>query len=174
MARLNIDNEEVKKYIFSLSEKLMRHFDLEYQINKENEYFDLYAFHRNDFFKSFITTSTVYEGYSVFEHMLVRFIKNCTLENIEEFQDMLVRLTPILSNPDKFHKRSIITGIIITDISLEKEWEKIVKKFFYRVSYKLSFHGWSETEYAIVSIKDKSVYLPKMRKKELKNFLLGF
>ena len=96
MARLNIDNEEVKKYIFSLSEKLMRHFDLEYQINKENEYFDLYAFHRNDFFKSFITTSTVYEGYSVFEHMLVRFIKNCTLENIEEFQDMLVRLTPIL------------------------------------------------------------------------------
>ena len=106
--------------------------------------------------------------------MLVRFIKNCTLENIEEFQDMLVRLTPILSNPNKFHKRSIITGIIITDISLEKEWEKIVKKFFYRVSYKLSFHGWSETEYAIVSIKDKSVYLPKMRKKELKNLLLDF
>ena len=143
MARLNIDNEEVKKYIFSLSEKLMRHFDLEYQINKENEYFDLYA-------------------------------KNCTLDNIEEFQDMLIRLTPILSNPNKFHKRSIITGIIITDISLEKEWEKIVKKFFYRVSYKLSFHGWSETEYAIVSIKDKNVYLPKMRKKELKNLLLNF
>lgn len=34
MARLNIDNESVKKYIYSMSEKLMRHFDLEYQINK--------------------------------------------------------------------------------------------------------------------------------------------
>ena len=50
MARLNIDNESVKKYIYSMSEKLMRHFDLEYQINKENEYFDLYAFHQNNFF----------------------------------------------------------------------------------------------------------------------------
>ena len=39
---------------------------------------------------------------------------------------------------------------------------------------KLSFHGWSETEYAIVSIKDKNVYFPKMRKKELKNLLLDF
>ena len=53
MARLNIENESVKKYIYSISEKLMRHFDLEYQIEKENEYFDLYAFHQNNFFKSF-------------------------------------------------------------------------------------------------------------------------
>ena len=55
MAKLHIDNENVKKYIFNVSEKLMRHFDLEYEITKEDEYFDLYAFHRNDFFKSFIT-----------------------------------------------------------------------------------------------------------------------
>ena len=84
MARLNIDNEEVKKYIFSLSEKLMRHFDLEYQINKENEYFELYAFHRNDFFKSFITTSTVYEGYSIFSKVQF-FIKRTSICSNTEY-----------------------------------------------------------------------------------------
>ena len=150
MAKLHIDNENVKKYIFSVSEKLMRHFDLEYEITKEDEYFDLYAFHRNDFFKSFITKSTVYEG------------------------NMLIRLTPILSNPNKFHKRSLITGILVTESPLEKEWEKITKKFFYKVNYKLLFHGWSETQYAIVSMTDKNVYLPKMRKKELKLLLSDF
>lgn len=174
MARLNIDNESVKKYIYSISEKLMRHFDLEYQIEKENEYFDLYAFHQNNFFKSFITRSTVYEGYSVFEHILVRFIKECKDEDLQKFEDMLVRLTPILSNPNKFHKRSIITGIVITEDSLKPEWEKRVKKFFYRVSYKLLFHGWSETQYTIISIKDKNLYLPKMRKKELNTLLSDF
>ena len=124
MAKLHIDNENVKKYIFSVSEKLMRHFDLEYEITKEDEYFDLYAFHRNDFFKSFITKSTVYEGYSVFEHMLLRFIKELKNEDIENFQNMLIRLTPILSNPNKFHKRSLITGILVTESPLDKEWEK--------------------------------------------------
>ena len=170
MAKLHIDNENVKKYIFNVSEKLMRHFDLEYEITKEDEYFDLYAFHRNDFFKSFITKSTVYEGYSVFEHMLLRFIKELKKEDIENFQEMLIRLTPILSNPNKFHKRSVITGILVTESPLEKEWEKMAKKFFYKVNYKLLFHGW----YAIVSMTDKNVYLPKMRKKELKLLLSDF
>ena len=96
MAKLHIDNENVKKYIFSVSEKLMRHFDLEYEITKEDEYFDLYAFHRNDFFKSFITKSTVYEGYSVFEHMLLRFIKELKNEDIENFQNMLICLLGLL------------------------------------------------------------------------------
>ena len=36
-------------------------------------------------FKSFITKSTVYEGYSVFEHMLLRFIKELKKEDIENF-----------------------------------------------------------------------------------------
>ena len=174
MAKLHIENENVKKYIFNVSEKLMRHFDLEYEITKEDEYFDLYAFHRNDFFKSFITKSTVYEGYSVFEHMLLRFIKDLKKEDIESFQDMLIRLTPILSNPNKFHKRSVITGIIVTESPLDKEWEKMTRKFFYKVNYKLLFHGWSETQYAIVSMTDKNVYLPKMRKKELKLLLSDF
>lgn len=174
MAKLHIENENVKKYIFGISERLMRHFDLEYEISKENEYFDLYAFHRNDFFKSFITRSTVYEGYSVFEHILLRFIKDLNDNDIENFQEMLINLTPILSNPNKFHKRSIITGIIVTESSLEKKWEKMVKKFFYKVNYKLLFHGWSETQYVIVSISDKNVYLPKMRKKELKLLLSEF
>ena len=53
MAKLHIENENVKKYIFSISEKLMRHFDLEYEITKEDEYFDLYAFHTNGLFQIF-------------------------------------------------------------------------------------------------------------------------
>lgn len=64
MARLNTNNKYMKKYIFSLLEKLIIHFYLEYQISKENKYSNIYAFHKNNFFKSFIITSKVYEGYS--------------------------------------------------------------------------------------------------------------
>lgn len=174
MATLHIENEYVKKYIFGLSDKLMRHFDLEYEIVKEEEYFELYAFHRNDFCKSFLTRSTVYEGYSIFEHLMVRVFKECNEKCIGDFERMLMRLTPILSNPNKFHKRSIITGIIVTEDSLNPDWKKRFKKFFYRVSYKWCFHGWSETQMAIVSIKDKTAYLPKIRKKELKKLLFDF
>lgn len=174
MATLHIQNEKAKKYIFNLSEKLMRHFDLEYEISKEGEHFELYAFHRNDFRKSFITRSTVYEGYSVFEHILVRVVKDCDSKCVEDFQQMLIRITPILANPNKFHKRSIITGIILSENSLKPDLEQVVRKFFYRVSYKWCFHGWSETQMAIVSLKDNNVYLPKTRKKELNKLLFDF
>ena len=131
MSRLyNIDNENVKNYIYSISSKLMRHFDLEYQVEIENEYFDLYAFHRNDFFKSFLTRSTVYEGYSIFEHILVRYIPVCRNEDIDNFKNMLIRISPLLSKPNKFHKRSIITGIIITDSVLDSEYLKFIKKSY--------------------------------------------
>ena len=81
MARLNIDNESVKKYIYSMSEKLMRHFDLEYQINKENEYFDLYAFHQNNFFKSFITRSTVMKAILFLSMFWFVILKNARTKN---------------------------------------------------------------------------------------------
>ncbi len=153
--------EDGKKYLSLISERLMGHFDLTFNDTKNNESFDLYAFHQNNFFKSFITKSTVYEGFSVFEHMLFKYEKNYSLEKLQEFQNFLIELSPILANPNKLHKKSLITGLIICEDSVPQELKKSVEKFFFRKSYKFCFHGWSETNCVVVSLADKSIFCPK-------------
>ncbi len=150
-----------KTYLSGIAEKLVSHFNLHYNEEKCNEFFDLYAFHQNNFFKSFITRSTVYEGFSVFEHMLFRYVKDFSQENLEQFKETLIKISPSVSNPNKLHKKSTITGIIICENSIPEELKKSVEKFFYRKNYKFCFHGWSETTCVVVSLADKLIYIPK-------------
>jgi len=161
----------VNDFIDILSKKLARHFDIEYDTYKFDNYFHLYAYHKTDFNKSFLTRSTVYEGFSIFEHFLVRSVKDFNLHDFEAFKKTLIEITPHISNPNKFHKRSIITGLIISENSLDPKLSTLVKKFFYRKNYKYCFHGWSETKIAIYSIPDKKVYLPRDNKELKKLFI---
>ena len=171
MPKLNlVDNTYAKDFISTLSERLTRHFDLEYETNKFDNYFNLSAYHRSDFNKTFLTRSTVYEGFSVFEHILVRYVKNFDIKEFEDFKNMLIDITPKLSNPNKFHKRTVITGIIISENKLNPKLSKMVKKFFYRKSYKYCFHGWSETQIIVSSVSDKQVFFPKNGKEFRKLF----
>lgn len=171
MPRLaSIENTYAKNFVYTLSERLMRHFDLEYETHKFDNYFHLCAYHRSDFNKTFLTRSTVYEGFSVFEHVLVRYVKNFDVKECEDFQNTLIEITPKLSNPNKFHKKTIITGIIIAEDNLNPLLSKMVRKFFHRKNYKYCFHGWSETQMIACSVLGKQVYFPKNSKEFRKLF----
>ncbi len=163
--------ENAKSYIDSISSVLERHFDITLGATIEHENFDLYACYRANYHKSFLTRSTVYEGFSVFEHILLRVYNKLSYGDFEDFKQMLINLTPIVSNANKTHKQSIITGVILCEDEVDSSFEKIVKKFFYRKSYKLCFHGWSETVIAIYSLKTKKAYLPKTNKNLKKLFV---
>lgn len=172
MPRLDsIENVYAKNFIYTLSERLMRHFDLEYETYKFDNYFHLSAYHRSDFNKSFLTRATVYEGFSVFEHILIRSVKNFDVEDFSSFKNMLINISPKLSNPNKFHKRSVITGLIISESSLDTELSKMVSKFFHRQNYKYCFNGWSETQMIVCSLADRVVYFPKNSKEFRKLFI---
>ncbi|MFI3257276.1 MAG: hypothetical protein R3Y36_03135 [Spirochaetales bacterium] len=157
-------------YLDTISERLSRHFDVHRNITKEGEFFDLYAYHQNNFHKSFITKSTVYEGFSIYEHMAVRLTQTLSEEALQDFQNMLITLTPSFANPNKMHKKSVITGIIICQSPLFPGIKKYTEKFSYRRNYKFCFHGWSETYCAVVSPADKTIYVSKGNK-DLKKFL---
>ncbi len=168
-----IDSVAVDKsqaYYASIAEQLTRYFDLETNTQKYEEPFNLYAFHQNDFTKSFLTKASVYEKYSVFEHLLFRTVTGCTVDLVEDFCSTLVKLTPLLANPNKFHKKTVINGILVCTDSIPKEIEKKIKKFFYRKEYKWCFHGWSETSIAIVSLADNTVYFSN-KNKNLKSLI---
>ncbi len=153
--------ENAKSYFSQIADKLASHFNLHCNEGIGNEYFDLYAFHQNNFFKSFITRATVYEGFSVFEHMLFRYEKDFSKDKLDAFQKALIQISPVVSNPNKMHKKSTITGVIICESSIPAELKKPVEKFFYRKNYKFCFNGWSETTCVIVSLADKLIYIPK-------------
>ncbi len=164
----SIQDEESKQCIYNLSERLMRHFDISYETSKVEEFFHLYAYHRNDFNKSFLTKSTVYEGYSVFEHILVRHVDHFDISTFENFKNTLINITPSLVSANKYHKRSVVTGIIICSTPVTEECLALVRQFFLRKTYKLCFHGWSETQMLVYSTATKNIYYPKNNSKELK------
>ncbi len=153
--------DNAKNYFTQIASRLKSHFNLHYNEEKNNQFFDLYAYHQNNFYKSFLTRTTVYEGFSVFEHMLFRYEKECSKETLLDFQKSLTELSPILANPTKLHKKSSITGAIICEGSIPKDLKKPVEKFFLRKNYKFCFHGWSETTCVVVSLADKLIYIPK-------------
>ncbi len=164
-------SEDIKNAINSISNVLERHFDIKHNETITNEHFDFYAYYRANYHKSFLTRSTVYEGFSVFEHILLRVYDELTIKDFEDFKQMLVELTPTVADVNKMHKKSVITGIILCKDNIDDNFEKLVKKFFYRKSYKLCFYGWSETQIAIYSLKTKKAYLPKTNKDLQKLFV---
>ncbi len=167
----SIKDENAKNVIYRLSEALMRHFDLHFEKTIQDEFFHLYAYHRNDFGKSFLTKSTVYEGYSVFEHIFVRYVDTFKEEDFEDFKDLLIYMTSETVKPNKTHKKSLVTGIIICNSSVDENIKKLNKKFHIRKEYKFCFHGWSETQMFIYSMKDKDIYSPKRNAKDLEKVL---
>ncbi len=164
MDKLDNYSENVQNSIKAISNVLTKHFDIKYNESIDGKYFDLYAYYKADYYKSFLTRSTVYEGFSIFEHIVLRVCDKLNARDIEKFKAMLIKLTPKLTNADKLHKKSLITGIIICEDEVDMNFAKTVKKFFYRKSYRLCFHGWSETQIVIYSLKTKTAYLPKTNK----------
>lgn len=167
---VSMEKTYVKSYIQKIEKRLDFHFDVHYDHALFGETFDLYAYHKNNFFKSFITKSTVYEGYSVFEHILIRAAEEINDKDVLKFQEMLRNISPSLSNPNKFHKKSVITGILISNKSISENSLKLARNFFYRKTYKLSLNGWSETQMALVSLENRELCHPK-NKKDIKTLL---
>lgn len=164
-------SESVKNAIGSISNVLKRHFDITYNKTIADESFDFYAYYRANYHKSFLTRSTVYEGFSVFEHILLRVCNKLTVDDFESFKQTFINLTPTLADANKMHKKSIITGIILCEDEIDDSFKKLVQRFFYRKSYKMCFHGWSETQIAIYSLKTNTAYLPKANKDLKKLFV---
>lgn len=157
-------------YLNTLFDRLIKYFDVKRNVIQHNEAFDLYAYHRRDFFKSFLTRSTVYEGFSLYEYILVRTIKYADEKIILDFQNGLKDITTVIVNPNKFHKKTTIIGVLVVEEKVSDNIAKHARKFFFRKTYKFSFRGWSETQMAIVSLNDKKLYYPK-HLKELNKLL---
>ncbi len=162
--------ESAKIWLLGLASRLTRHFDLYYNHKIGDSFFDLYAYHKNVFSKSFITKATVYESFNVFEHMLFKYEKDFSREELTQFQDRLKELTLQLVESDKFHKQSTIIGVVVCENTVPVELKKSVKKYIYRKNYKFSFWGWSETTCVVISLADKTVYLSRGNKNLKKLF----
>ncbi len=171
MSKLEDCSENIKNCLDTISNVLTRHFDIKYCETIDNQSFDLYAYYKANYHKSFLTRSTVYEGFSVFEHILFRVYSNINTVDIEDFKNMLIGLSPTLANPNKMHKKSLITGVMICEDEIDEGFAKLVRNFFYRKTYKFCFHGWSETQIVIYSLKTKTLYLPKTNKNLKKLFV---
>lgn len=171
MPKLEGLSEKAKNCIYTVSDRLIANFNVEYDRFVENEKFDLYAFHKTDFHKSFLTRSTVYEGFSVFEHILLKVINKLDITSFEALKQMFLDARDIIVEPNKMHKKSIVIGIVVCEDEVSEEFKKVAKKFFCKKTYKMLFHGWSETTIAIYSLKTGIAYLPKSNK-DLKNLFV--
>lgn len=166
--------DNAKKYLSHLEIRLKNNFDLFYNKKIKDFTFDLYGYHKNVFSKSFITKATVYETFSVFEHLLCTYETDCSIESLNFFQNKLKEITPEIANPDKYHKQSTIVGILICENTVPSQIKKNVEKFAYHKNYKWSFHGWSETICVVVSLAEQCVYIPKGYKNLKKLFAFEY
>ena len=78
--------------------------------------------------------------------------------DVNHLTHTLERAVEDLVHPDKNHKRSVITGVMITDSGIDPEALKIAKSYKKVTNYNMMVFGWSEIRLVLVDVAGEKIY----------------
>lgn len=150
----------ITEYIDKLKARYTRWYDV-LEDEQDLEYYDV------DLRANYFVTGT--------KHMLSKKIKLFTVEEAEycfvkkfdrpidagdvsHFTFVLERAVEDLVHPDANHKRSVITGVMVTDSGIEPEALQFAKKYKKVTNYNMMVFGWSEIRLVLVDTAGEKIY----------------
>lgn len=115
--------------------------------------------------KYIATKQTVLYAYENNEYCFFKTMDQVNFKDIDRVFNTIKNAADNFIEPSEEHMSTTLTGIIITENTVEEEIIKKVKKLKYQKSYKLGFHGWSSVRIIIVELSTGKVSASREAKK---------
>ena len=150
---------ELEEYIEELEKKLIRSFDIYRNYEMGDDKFHLYARYHMRSEKYFLVKSAKIYGLESNEYILVKMMENLDNRDLEIFKNSMINSIDELVELNDDHMSSVITGVLLTDKSLDEIDDDVLKKisrFKYHKGFSFGFKGWVDIRLLLVSLKDGS------------------
>jgi len=158
------------EYLQLIQKKYKKHFLVYNDFQLFNMNFDLYAKYSEVAGRTFITGTDVIDKYEVHEHCFVKTFNKIDINEAESFSQFLKNLTIDFVKPNKEHKSTKITGVLVSDEPISKEVVKFIESFKHTKYYKLLLYGYSDVRLLAVDLSNKKVFSNRVGKEVKKVF----
>ena len=121
------------------------------------ETFNLYAYGSFTLGRTFITAKDIIDKFYTNEHVFIKYINNLDMLFLNEFIDNIISIHNNLITPDKNHKSSYFTYVILYNNCSDLSAMRIIKKFKYEKVYKFYFYGFSQIRLLAINLNTQSI-----------------
>ncbi|MCL7747103.1 hypothetical protein [Halalkalibacter alkaliphilus] len=104
------------------------------------------------------------------QYAFVKQEDNLSKEKLHQFAKVLDSHIPSFVPEKQEHMSTYFIGVIVTNESIEKQLQNYVQRARKLQFLKFGWHGWADRYLAIVSLKDKRVYVNRKGKEFVKAF----
>ena len=161
---------EKTQYLQFIERKYQKHFSVYNDFELFNMNFDIYAKFSEVGGRTFITHADVIDRYEVYEHCFVKSFNKLEINEVENFSEFLKALTINFVKPNKEHKSTKITGVLVSDEPISNEVVKLIESFKHTKYYKFLLQGYSDVRLLAVDLSNKKVFSNKVGKEVKKVF----
>lgn len=156
----------------SYVKNLCERYDIYYNIIKDvivlNESIDIVAKFKDVHVRTFLGPKDVIDSYEINEICYVKHIENLDIISLSDFTDFLKKAAENYVEPKKDHMCTYITGVAVTQSSINDELIRAIERFKYSKSYFFSLYGWSEIRLLVINPDKEQIITNKPGKKVIK------
>lgn len=155
---------EKLSYLKHIEKVFSNNFNMEFNKTLMNKKLDIYGVWNMKFGRTFISKNKVIDQYECNEHCLVIDEDKVDEKNLDDFINYLKECAINLVKPNRYHKTTYITGILIANEISNKDLIKKIKRFNYIKNYRMSFYGWCILRLVVVDFHNRKIYCNKISK----------
>lgn len=159
---------DVKAYIDDLYNRYNLYYDTNKNTNILNENIDIFAQFKDIQGRTFLTSKDIIDAFETNEMCFVKYFQKIDTTSLIGFIEFLKKAVLKYVEPREGHMCTYITGVIITEESVDDELKKIIRKFKYSKSYFFTLHGWCEIRFLFINPVKEEIIVNKPGKKVIK------
>ena len=160
------------EYIDLLEKRFERYFSVEREAGLLGKNFDLFARHRSDSVRTLLSQKDVIDGFWEEELIFVKVIERVTRDTLREIAAMFVEAAEKLVTPDREHKSSELTAILVAQDGLDPDAVRDVKRFRWSRPYKFYFHGVADARILVADCSSETLTASPLAKRSLRAFAM--
>jgi len=148
-------------YLLLLEKMYDKHFFIEKNVKVLDIPIDIYARYSDVGGRTFVTQKDIIDKFEVNEFCFVKSFTELNENNINDFINFLKMTTEKIVNPSRDHKSTTITGVIVSESSVNDSIIKTISKFKYTKPYLFYFHGWSDIRLIFIDLQNNNIITNK-------------
>ncbi|KGO14251.1 hypothetical protein [Clostridium botulinum] len=155
---------DAKLYINKLENSYRSHFKINKDIYFLENHLDMLAHCKLVNVRTMITEKDIIDSFETNEFCFVKHLDNISKKTLDKHIDMLIEAEKLCVTPHKDHKSSYLTGILISENSIDDNIKQYVKKFKFAKAYKFYWFGWCDIRLILIDLKNNEVTTNKAGK----------
>lgn len=148
-------------YLLLLEKMYNKHFTIEKKVKVLDYPIDIYARYSDVGGRTFVTQNDIIDKFEVNEFCFIKSFDELNINNINDFIEFLKITTEKIVNPNRDHKSTTITGVIVSESSASDKIIETVSKFKFTKAYLFYLHGWSDIRIILADLQNSSIITNK-------------